>query len=394
MHDDYNIARNAVAEAIFDETQFEERLKRLAIDETQLAYGGKYFAPGNVMFRDPSRDFENKATSPFSTAWDVGLTGAIEGMYGAAELIGETTGWDWAKNVGEAGIFRAREKLSKMPEIVTSYRDIDGFFGKEGFLQYVANNAAISLPYMAATISGAVAAPFVGASAVGVAATGVVLTPVALYSGTIWNDQEGNNKDAFLAVAGGVSQAVLDRLGLRFLSKQALLSKEGRQEVVEKLVQGSTNRPAMSEAEAKNLILTLSRKETAKLMEDAADFAKKQITARNVARNMVKRIAVGGAGEGGTEALQEAIGYTAAHTANGFRDWNAEQFVDRLTDATIAGTTLGVSFSVPGGVWDYGAWLDVGYGLSPDTGRQISKQGMKAEQDIRNNNNRQYNIQE
>ena len=402
MDDAYSVARNAVGEAIYDETRFEERLKRLAINETQLAYGGQYFAPGNVMFRDTSRDFENKATSPFSTAWDVGLTGAIEGLYGAAELIGETTGWDWLKNIGEAGIFRAREKLSRTPEIVTTYKDINGFFGKEGFLQYVANNAAISLPYMAATISGAVAAPYVGASAVGVAATGAVLSPVALYTGTIWNDQEGENKNALLAVTGGVSQAVLDRLGLKFLSKQALLTDKGRKEVVDALINPERQVENLrrfgteitSEAAAKNLILTLGRKETAKLMDDAAEFAKKQITARNVARNMVKRIAVGGAGEGGTEALQEAIGYTAAHTANGFRDWNAEQFIDRLTDATIAGTTLGVSFSVPGGVWDYGAWLDVGYGLSPDTGRQISKQGMKAEQDIRNNNNRQYNIQE
>ncbi len=402
MDDSYSVARNAVAEAIFDETRFEERLKRLAIDETQLAYGGKYFAPGNVMFRDTSKGFDNKATSPFSTAWDVGLTGAIEGMYGAAELIGETTGWDWAKNVGEAGIYRAREKLSRMPEIVTTYKDINGFFGKEGFLQYVANNAAISLPYMAATISGAVAAPYVGASLVGVAATGAVLSPVALYSGTIWNDQEGENKNAFLAVAGGVSQSILDRVGLKFLSKQALLTEKGRKEVIDAIIDPERQTENLrrfgteitTEQAAKDLILTLGRKETAKLMDDAAAFAAKQITSRNVARSMVKRIAVGGAGEGGTEALQEAIGYTAAHTADGFRDWNAEEFVDRLTDATIAGTTLGTSFSVPGGIWDYGAWYDVQYGLSPDTGRQISKQGMKAEQDIRNNNNRQYNIQE
>ena len=228
LGENYDLARNVIAEAIADETKYEQRFRQKAIDETQLAYTGGLYASNNVMFRDRSRDFENKAMSPFSTAWDIGLTGAIEGLYGAVELIGETSGWDWAKNVGEAGIYRAREKLQKNPEVVTSYKDIDGFFGKEGFLQYVANNGAISLPYMAATIAGAVAAPYVGASALGVAATGAVLSPVALYTGTIWNDQEGDNKNAYLAVAGGVSQSVLDRLGLRFLNPAALLTKEGR----------------------------------------------------------------------------------------------------------------------------------------------------------------------
>ena len=388
LGENYDVAKNVIAQAIYDETEFETQFKQQAIDETQLAYGGGLYASNNVMFRDKSRDFQNKATSPFSTAWDIGLTGAIEGLYGAVELIGETSGWDWAKNVGEAGIYRAREKISKEPEIVTSYKDIDGFFGKEGFLQYIANNGAISLPYMAATIAGAVAAPYVGASVLGVAATGAVLSPVALYSGTIWNDQEGDNKNAYLAMAGGVSQAVLDRLGLKFLNPQALLSKEGRDQAIAAL-----QRQGLSPEAAKRTLLQASRQETAKLATDAARFAKDQITARNVARNQLTRIGKAGAGEGVTEALQEAIGYTAAHTANGFRDWDANEFKDRLIDATIAGTSLGGAISIPGGVYDYGAWVDVAYRTGPDTGKQTSDMGRKAQQDIAQNG-QQYNVQQ
>ena len=388
LGENYDVAKNVIAQAIYDETQYETQFRQQAIDETQLAYSGGLYASNNVMFRDPSRDFQNKATSPFSTAWDIGLTGAIEGLYGAVELIGETSGWDWAKNVGEAGIYRAREKISKEPEVVTSYKDIDGFFGKEGFLQYIANNGAISLPYMAATIAGAVAAPYVGASALGVAAAGAVLSPVALYTGTIWNDQEGDNKNAYLAVAGGVSQSVLDRLGLKFLNPQALLTKEGRDQAIAAL-----QRQGMSEDAAKRALLQASRQETAKLATDAAQFAKQQITARNVARNQLRRIGTAAAGEGVTEALQEAIGYTAAHTANGFRDWDANEFKDRLIDATIAGTSLGGAISIPGGVYDYGAWVDVAYRTGPDTGKQTSDMGRKAQQDIAQNG-QQYNIQQ
>jgi len=388
LGENYDVAKNVIAQAIYDETQYETQFRQQAIDETQLAYSGGLYASNNVMFRDPSRDFQNKATSPFSTAWDIGLTGAIEGLYGAVELIGETSGWDWAKNVGEAGIYRAREKISKEPEVVTSYKDIDGFFGKEGFLQYIANNGAISLPYMAATIAGAVASPYVGASALGVVATGAVLSPVALYTGTIWNDQEGDNKNAYLAVAGGVSQSVLDRLGLKFLNPQALLTKEGRNTAIAAL-----RRQGMSEDAAKRALLQASRQETAKLATDAAQFAKQQITARNVARNQLRRIGTAAAGEGVTEALQEAIGYTAAHTANGFRDWDANEFKDRLIDATIAGTSLGGAISIPGGVYDYGAWVDVAYRTGPDTGKQTSDMGRKAQQDIAQNG-QQYNIQQ
>ena len=393
LGENYDVARNVIANAIADETAYETMFRQRATDETQLAYSGGLYASNNVMFRDESRDLENKATSPFSTAWEVGLTGAIEGLYGAVELIGETSGWNWAENVGEAGIYRARQKIQNKPEIVTSYKDIDGIFGKEGFLQYIANNAAISLPYMAATIAGAVAAPYVGASAVGVAATGAVLSPVALYTGTIWNDQEGDNKNAFLAVAGGISQSVLDRLGLKFLNPQALLSKEGRNEAITALTTGTETRAAMSLPDAKKLLLTLTRQETAKLSTDAAQFAKKQITARNIAKNQLTRIAKAGTGEGITEALQEAIGYTAAHTAHGFRDWDASEFNDRLIDATIAGTSLGGAISIPGGVYDYGAWVDVAYRTGPDTGKQTSNMGLKAQQDIAANG-QQYNVQQ
>ena len=386
LGEDWDTARNAVAKAIYDETLYETQLKEQAINETQLAYGGNYFAPGSVKFRHYDRDLENKAISPFATAWDVGLTGAIEGLYGAVEMTGDMTGWDWAKNVGESGIYRARKEIARNPEIVTSYKDIDGFFGREGFLQYVANNAAISIPYMATTMAGTLAAPFTYGTS--------LLAPVSLYSGTVWNDMEGDNKNAPLAIVTGVAQTALDRLGLSFLAKGTLLSKEGREIAINALIKKAKDEgTTLSKDAAKNMILQATRQETAKLATDAAKFAKDQLRMRNVVKSQLKRLAVGGTGEGITEALQESIGYTAAHHANGFRDWNAHEFQDRLIDATIAGTSLGGAFSIPGGIYDYGAWTDVAYRTGTNTGKQTSKMGKLSERDIARNG-QTYNLQE
>tara|TARA_E500000331_G_scaffold26525_1_gene22659 strand:- start:33503 stop:37435 length:3933 start_codon:yes stop_codon:yes gene_type:complete len=384
--DEWDTAANAVQSAILDETKYEKQFRQQAIDEAQLAYGGGYYAPGSVQFRNPDRDLQNKATSPFSSAWDVGLIGAQEGLFGAVELLGETTGWEWAENIGEAGIYRARQKIKNKPEIVTSYKDIDGFWGKEGVLQYIANNAAISLPYMAVSIGGAVAAPFtLGLS---------YLAPVSLYTGTTWNEMEGDNKNAGLAVTAGIAQAVLDRVGLSFISKGSMLTKEGRNTVVNALINSTKDihRTITTKEAAKAFLLNASRIETAKLATDAAKFAKDQLIKRNVARVALQRTAIAAGGEGVTEILQEGIGYTAAHTANGFRDWDAGEFTDRIIDAGLAGSTLGASFSTPGTIYDYGAWADVAYRTAPDDARTRSWAGNKAKQDEQING-QMYNVQ-
>ena len=384
---EYDIAANAIKDAIYDQTNYETQFKTQALDEAQLAYGGtKYYAPGSVQFRRSDRDLENKALNPFSTAWDIGLTGAIESMYGALELGGEVTGWDWAKNIGENGIFRARRALKDKAQIVTSYKDVESFWGKEGALQYIANNAAISLPYMAVSIGGALAAPFTKGLS--------LLAPASLYSGSTWNEQVGDNKNPTLAITAGIAQAALDRVGLSFLGKGTLLTKKGRDEAARALVNSTKPEHAAIDTleKAKDFLLQASRKETALLATDAAKFAKQQLTARNVAKTALKRGAISASGEGITEAMQEAIAYTASHTADGFRDWNANEFNERLIEATIAGSTLGGAFSTPGTIYDYGAWADVAYRVAPDDAKMRSWAGNKAKQDIAMNGS-QYNVQ-
>ena len=386
MGEDYDVARNAINDAIQRETKYELQLKQVALDEMQLAYGGNFYAPGQVAYRDPSRTLDNKAVSPFATSIDIGLNGAIEGGFGVVDMLGEKTGWDWLKNVGENRIKAQREYLASRPEIVASYKDINGFFGREGFLQYVANMGAISLPYMGTTIAGMMLAPVTKGLS--------LLAPISLYTGTVWNEQEGDNKNATLAVAAGLTQTVLDRLGVQMLFKgtgaTTLLNKKFRNEAIENI---RTSRNITTKA-AEQLLLQASRKEIAKFSTDAAKFAKQQLTARNVARSFTKRVGLGMAAEGSTEALQESVGYTAAHTANGFRDWDANVYLDRMIDATIAGSSLGGAFATPGTIYDYGMWYDVSHRTGRSTGQHSSKMGALAERDRKENNGRQFNVQE
>ena len=382
--ENFDIARNAMADAIAEETEHGLITKDLATTEAQLAYGGDFYRPSYVAIRDPSRTLKNKARNPLSEAWDIGWTGAYEGLYGFLEMGGESIGSDMLKDIGEAGVYRNQRYLEEKPEIVTSYKDVDGIFGKGGAFQYLLNNAAISIPYMAATVVGyAAAGPTMGAS---------VLLPVSLYTGTIWNDQSDTNKNAAAAIAGGITQAVLDRLGLQFLIGKAgtsLITKEGRDEIIQAIM----TKKGVSIGEATRQLTNLTRKEMANLAKDGVQIAKRQLKARQVTKGLLKRASIGGLGEGATEGLQEAVGYIAAHVDNEFREWDAEEFNTRIIDGMLAGTGMGGAFGTAGSIYDYGIWRDVAYKLSPSTGKQISDAGNTAKEDIAKHDG-QFNIQE
>ena len=134
---------------------------------------------------------------------------------------------------------------------------------------------------------------------------------------------------------------MLDRLGLQFLIGKVgttLVTKEGRDEILDAL-----KAKGLSEAEARRRLTVATRKEMAKLAKDGVMLAKKQIKARQVTKNLLKRASIGGLGEGATEGLQEAVGYIAAHVDSGFREWDAEEFNTRIIDGMLAGTGMGLS---------------------------------------------------
>lgn len=399
---DWEKAGQAIEQATTDEMRYEQEFKQTALNERALARLNAPQQPGEtaamyarrmaeankfidagVQVRSLDRTLENKAVNPLSESFDVGLTGVIESMYGVAEMVGETTGWNWAEELGEAGVARQRAFLASKPELKLSALkpivDKDGnVTGNEWdidsvgeFFQYLGNNAAVSLPYMANTIAGTVLAPVTG----GVS----MLSPAAMYTGQTWNEMEGEDRNAGLAIAAGVTQAALDRLGLFGIMKGAsILKKETRDDAVAAIVA----RDGVTDTVAKNMLANATRLEVASLAGAASEIAKSQLKSRNVLRSFLASSSKGMAGEAVTEAGQELTGYMAA-TLGSDKEFDAVELESRLLNATIAGGTLGAGFSIPGIAYDAGAWADVAVRQAPAEAKRLSRRGQRAEEEVR-----------
>ena len=370
---DWDKAAQSINQAIQDETLYETQFKNAAVTEADLAAGAG--SSGYVEFRSYDRNLSNKAINPLSESFDLGIKGVQEGMWGVINLIGETTDWDAAKDIGEAGVYRAQSAIADKPQLKLSALDDDGNWDIDSvgeFFQFVGNNAAVSLPYMAATVGGTILAPFTG---------GLSLSaPVSVYTGQVWNEQKGDNKNAAIAIAAGVTQAVLDRIGLKGIVGGSILKKSTRDAAISKIIKDSGN--TITKRQASDILGQQTRKEIAKLAGDIGKVSAEQLSARNLARGLIKTGARGAATESVTEAAQEAIGYTAAHHANGFADFNAVELSNRLLNASLAGGTLGAGFAAPGVAYDAGAWADLAVRQAPAEAKRKSVAGQFAQDEV------------
>lgn len=398
---DWQKASASVNAAIADEQFTEQEFKQTALDEQTLSRLNKPQQPGEtaamyaqrremskrfvdtgVMIRHTDRTLQNKALNPLSESLDVGLTGVIESMYGVADLVGEKSGFNWLEEVGEAGINRQRAYLAAKPELKLSALkpivDKDGkVTGNEWdidsigqFFEYLGNNAAVSLPYMANTIGGSLLAPVTGGLS--------MLSPVAMYTGQTWNEMEGKDKSATLAIGAGVAQAMLDRLGLFGIIKGANILKKS---TLDDAVAAIVTRDGVSRTVAQQMVANATRLEIGNLAGGAAMIAKQQLTARNMLRAGMSRMGIGGISELTTEGAQELTGYLAA-TAGSDKEFDAIELQSRLVNAMIAGGTLGASLSIPGVAYDAGAWADVAVRQAPAEAKRLSIRGQRAQEEI------------
>ena len=97
-----------------------------------------------MSFRKTDRDLRNNSLNPLSDAWDQGWIGAKEGAYGFLELLGESTDSEYLKDIGTAGITRAQSQQQEYAKVLTDWKDVNGIHSG---LQFIQNNAAMSLPY-------------------------------------------------------------------------------------------------------------------------------------------------------------------------------------------------------------------------------------------------------
>ena len=390
--------------AINAETTELQRFKTEALNEKTLSQLNKPRQPGesvsaykyrlskaaefsstNVQVRHSDRTLDNQSTNPMRQGIDVGFHGAIEGLYGMADLIGESTGFDFVKHYGTEGIRKQRYKLSQMPEmklnilkpeldrlgnVIGNDWDVEGI---GDVFQFLGNNAAVSLPYMAVTMGAVALAPAtLGAS---------LLAPVSIYAGQTYNDMEGDNKNAALAVAAGVTMTVLDRLGLKGITG-TFLQKGVRDQAVKALIAKDLKAGITTTAQqARAKIAQLTRTQMASLVGDAAKVAKDQLAARVVVRGLLERAGRGAVTEGITEAGQEATQYLAAVVGSD-KVFDAVDFQNRLLNATLAGTSLGATFALPGAAIDTGAWADVAVRQGPAEAKRLSKQGQRYDEEL------------
>ena len=307
----------------------------------------KYYAR-NTQIDNFDRNINNESANPFSDSWELGWNGAREGAFGFLELLGETTGSESLQEIGTAGIQRNQAQAAEYAHILTDWKDVDGF--KSG-VSFLANNAAMSLPYMATTVAagvaGTVAAPFVG----GVAAGALALSaPASVYAGQVWNEMEGE-KNAGVAVTAGLAQAALDRLGIGFIAGK--IPKGGITSAAVKKIMKSTG---VSKEAAEATLANATKAELPGFLKDQAAIASKQIASKKLGLELIKNIGkhtkgigIGAGGETVTESGQELIGYLAA-TEGSDKVFQWDELNERLIAAAIAGGSLGGAFAAPGSI--------------------------------------------
>lgn len=368
--DDWDVARDMIEDGALQEGAKSLGFKQIALNEQQLADAkrsglGHYFSHSTVQIDHLDRDINNKSLNPFTDSWEQGWISVLEAGFGTMDMMGETTGASWLEDIGEEGVARQREKLASYGETVLDFRDVDNV--DEAF-QYLGNNFALSIPYMVGTAVGMLGVPATyGAS---------MLLPVSLYTGQVWNEMEGDNKNAAVAVGAGAVQAALDTLGIKGIAASGK-PKQMIREAVEKLV---TNGEPRKLAEQK--VLNATRRQIANFVGDARQIAKDQLKKKQIFKDLSVRVGLGGASEAGTEALQEAIGYTAAHLQEGF---DFGDLNNRMISGAVAGAALGGTLSVPGSIYNAGAWADVAYRLEEADSTTASEAGMWAEWERVNN---------
>ncbi len=372
--DEFDKARNDIIRAELEDGKYSKGLKVLAHNEAELAAAndagyGDYYQQNVVNVRSMDRTLTNESLNPLSDSWEQGWLGVMEGAYGFLEATGTGLNVDTLADIGEEGVERYRTKLNDYGTTLTDFRDVDGVMSG---IRWISNNAALSVPYMAVTLAGIavgnVAAPIVGGIAGG--AIGIS-APASVFAGNTYNEMEGK-KSASAAVASGLVQATLDRLGLKAIFGAGKAPKSMLNEAVEALAKKQDkNLPYNIRKQiAQAQVSKASRREMISFVGDAKDIAKKQLGAKGLFKSYGMRLSAGAAGESLTETGQEVANYIAA-TKFSDKPFDMEEMNRRVINAAVTGGTLGAGFSTPGAVSNHVAWADIAFGQQEADGSEV-----------------------
>jgi hypothetical protein len=310
---------------------------------------------GGVAVRRPDRNIMNQARNQLSTSWNLGLSTVNKSFGGILQLAGDEAKWDWLSEQGASIVTREKIRQGDMPTTLSMYKDIDTkdpWSAVADSALWVGNNLTSSLPMMAALIGGGIAAGAAGATGVGGAAL-ASLPASLLYSGQYYAEQEEGKKNSVKAIGYGIPSAVLDRIGLTNMMGTNILTKAGRQEATQRMLEAGL---AKSAAEADKILLNATKREILEVVEHSAQFAKRELSSVDrLARGSLTLASKAGV-EGGTEAAQTLMEMLAS-TDSTLSDLTYERdFAEQLINAAAAGTAIGGSFSLGSGLYDTAEW--------------------------------------
>ena len=347
-------AADLINEGIAAEGGKARALKLTAMNEAEYAANPELFHKG-LLYSHSDRNLKNESKNPFSTSWGLALNNTAESFYGAASALGDALDDETLQQLGDAGTARVRDATRNSPLILTDYKDIES---AGDTLEFIGNNAIMSLPYMAATIGGALLAPVTYGTSLAV--------PLSLYAGQIYNEQDADHKNVTHAVLGGAAQAVIDRFALGKLTAGAGFKEVFEGAVKKRVAQGVTKEAAEAEVNA------FTKQQLAGFMRESGDVLKRQLSAKNSIKNVMAGVARGTMTEAPTEAVQEAIGYVAANLDSP-NPLNYEEMMERMIQGAVAGGAIGGAFGGAGATADIAKWHDAVHRTSNVTEQNANK---------------------
>lgn len=390
---DLEIASELLKVAEHTNTNGQFVAKKRAFNEAEFALLPEIFS--GVVLRNKNATFDNRSKVPYSQSFDNALTMAGNAFRQVGVMGADLMGLDDAKRFLEYDIDYEKTMLKRMPKVRLDYKDVD-WTDLGQVSEYVGANLAMSLPFMGVTgLSLLLKGPTMGAS---------LALPVTMYTGLILDEMPGETeeKSYALAVAGGSIAAALDVFGLRgalgLMRPSQFMTGEAKEEAIKAVMN--------AKGESLEKVRATLGKDAAKLLvgdtvtREAAEIALGKATKRQVAalsadvkakvdaqlaksvvlKQFTKRLLQGAAFEGSTEMLQELTQYTAA-VLGSEKVWDFEELENRLINASVAGTIMGSGFSIPGTVWEAGAWKDASVATAEYDNRYDSaKTSWKAEE--------------
>lgn len=303
-------------------------------------FGASYniYDDSTVRFRNYDRTMDNEARSNFSTGWESGWLSIGESLQEGISVLGDIIGSESLYHSGQAGADAIARQQGKLPEFANDIQDVDSLAALGG---YFTGMMGVALPYMlgiaGGTVVGALSAA-VGAPAA-LAATIGMAPAIWTYAGETYGNMKGtmDQKNAGVAMAGGVAMATLDRLGLKGIIKPSTMLREDGFKQAAKAFAKENN---VSEEVALKAVRDAAGKVTIEAMESIGAYAQMQVAKGLLAKQVGLKTIQGAGIESVTEGLQETIGYGFGALGSE-AEFDPEEYKHILTNALAGGAILG-----------------------------------------------------